>query len=147
MQRITNNWSLKLISVVLAVLLWSHVRGEVNPLETTSVDVPLVVTPPPGLDFRGELPTKVTVLLQGPRVSLRNIKGGALANPLAPSDQAPNIVEGAVRATLKVENARPGEQKLAVRATSNVADVEVLRVTPPDIPVTLERVRPNQDKR
>ena len=138
MQRITHNLGLKLVSLALAILLWSHVRGEVNPLETLTVDVPLSVTPPPGWRVAGEVPTKVTLLLQGPRVSLRNIKGGALANPLIPTDQAPNIVDGAITAALSELRPRAGTQKCSVRTQSNVVDVEVLRASPPEIPILLE---------
>ena len=41
MNRLRHNWNLKLISLGLAVLLWLHVRGEVNPTETAEIDVPL----------------------------------------------------------------------------------------------------------
>lgn len=138
MQRLTHNLGLKLVSLALAILLWSHVRGEVNPLETMTVDVPLRIKAPEGWRVVGEVPAKVTVLLQGPRVSLRNIKGGALANPLMPTDQAPNIAEGAIRAGLEELRPRAGAQKCPVHAQSNVADVEVLRASPPEIPVLLE---------
>ena len=137
MNRLTHTWGLKLLSLALAVLLWSHVRGEVNPLETMTVDVPLRVAAPRGWIVSNSVPAKVSVLLQGPRVSLRNIKGGALANPLAPSDQAPNILGGAVRANLTWTRPRAGSQKVAVRARSNVPDVEVLRVTPGEIALDL----------
>lgn len=138
MQRLTHNLGLKLLSLVLAILLWSHVRGEVNPLETMTVDVPLRVKAPDGWRLAGEVPAKVTLLLQGPRVSLRNIKGGALANPLMPTDQAPNIVEGALSASLPELRPRAGTQKVTVQAESHVVDVEVLRASPAEIPVTLE---------
>ena len=137
MNRLTHNLGLKLISLALAVLLWSHVRSEVNPLETMAVDVPLRVAAPRGWIISNSVPAKVSVLLQGPRVSLRNIKGGALANPLAPSDQAPNILGGAVRASFAWMRPRAGSQKVAVRAQSKEPDVEVLRVTPAEITLDL----------
>ena len=85
MNRLSNNLSLKLISLALAVLLWSHVRGEVNPLETSTVDVPLRTAAPRDVIVlkSSNLPEKVTVLVRGPRIALRNIKGGALANPVS----------------------------------------------------------------
>ena len=138
MQRLTHNLGLKMLSLVLAILLWSHVRGEVNPLETTTVDVPLHLKAPDGWRLASDVPAKVTVLLQGPRVSLRNIKGGALANPLMPTDQAPNIVEGALSAGVKEIQPKTGPQKLTVVAESHVPDVEVLRASPPEIPIVLE---------
>ena len=138
MQRLTHHLGLKLLSLALAILLWSHVRGEVNPLETMTVDVPLKINVPEGWRLASEVPAKVTVLLQGPRVSLRNIKGGALANPLMPTDQAPNIVEGALSAGVQEIHTRSGTQKVTVVADSHVADVEVLRASPSEIPIVLE---------
>jgi YbbR domain-containing protein len=141
MQRLTSNWNLKLISLVLAVLLWSHVRGEVNPLETTTVDVPLRVRVPRGyvLVNDANIPDKVSVVLRGPRVALRNIKGGALANPLAPSEQAPNIVAGALRAHLDWTTVRAGEQTIPIEVESSDPDVEALGAKPAELQVTLDR--------
>src|SRR5947207_6285341 len=101
LKRLTNNWNLKLMSLVLALALWSHVRGEVNPLETATVKVRLHVDWPPGLvpDREVKPPATVDVTLRGPRVMLRELKGGALANPLAPAD-ALNAVNGKVTASL-----------------------------------------------
>jgi YbbR domain-containing protein len=141
MHRLTNNWNLKLISLVLAVLLWSHVRGEVNPLETATVDVPLRIRVPRGyvLVDDANLPEKVSVVLRGPRVALRNIKGGSLANPLAPSEQAPNIVAGALRAHLDWTTVRAGEQTIPITVESNDPDVEALSAKPAEVQVTLDR--------
>jgi YbbR domain-containing protein len=153
MQRITNNWSLKLIALVLAVLLWSHVRGEVNPLEASSVDVPLKVQPPRGMVLLNpdEMPSKVTVTLRGPRLALRNIKGGGLANPLAPTEQAPNVVEGAVEAIVDFSKfksetrTRVTEQEVPIKAETDDANrrlgVEVLGVKPDEVSVVLDRSR------
>lgn len=129
---------LKLVSLALAVLLWSHVRGEVNPLETMTVDVPIKAVAPKGWIINSEVPAKVTVLLQGPRLLLRNIKGTALATPLTPADVTPSAVEGAVRAEFDWERPQTGKQKVSIRAQSTVADVEVLSVTPAEIAIELE---------
>lgn len=141
MHRLTNNWNLKLISLVLAVLLWSHVRGEVNPLETATVDVPLRVRVPRGfvLVNNANLPEKVSVVLRGPRLALRNIKGGSLANPLAPTEQAPNIVAGALRAHLDWTTVRAGEQTVPITVESSDPDVEALSAKPAELQVTLDR--------
>ncbi|HEX8835003.1 MAG TPA: CdaR family protein [Abditibacteriaceae bacterium] len=145
MQRITNNWSLKLISVVLAVLLWSHVRGEVNPLETTTLDVPLRAAVPRDMVLLNatDLPEKVTVILRGPRQALRDIKGGSLANPLEPTEHAPNVVQGAVKAGLDFSRIKAGaggaEQEIPVVASSGVEDVEVLSVKPSAVAALLDR--------
>lgn len=143
MQRITNNLGMKLISLFLALILWSHVRGEVNPLETASVDVPLKIQTPRDIVLMNEnsLPEKVTVLLRGPRLALRNIKGGALANPLAPTEQAPNVINGAVSAGLDFSHGRVGEQDVSVKVASNVEDVDVMGVKPSNVTVSLDRAQ------
>lgn len=143
MQRITNNLGMKLISLFLAVILWSHVRGEVNPLETASVDVPLKIQTPRDIVLMNEnsMPEKVTVLLRGPRLALRNIKGGALANPLAPTEQAPNVISGAVNASLDFSHSRVGEQDVSVKVASNVEDVDVMGVKPSNVTVSLDRAQ------
>jgi hypothetical protein len=138
MNRLTHHLGLKLISLALAILLWSHVRGEVNPLETMTVDVPLRASAPKGWIINNQVPAKVTVLLQGPRLSLRNIKGGALASPVAPGGEATSIVKGTVRAEFDWSRPRTGEQKVGISAQSAVADVEVLSVTPAEISIDLE---------
>ena len=143
MKRLTNNLSLKLVSLMLAILLWSHVRGEVNPLETSTVEVPLHALPPRDVILlkAPDLPEKVTVVVRGPRLALRNLKGGALANPLAPTDVAPNILNGAVRASLDFSSARKGDQRLPIKAFSNAEEVEVLGTKPADIAVSLDKAQ------
>jgi YbbR domain-containing protein len=86
------------------------------------------------------IPDKVSVVLRGPRVALRNIKGGSLANPLAPSEQAPNIVAGALRAYLDWTTVRAGEQTIPVKVESDDPDVEALGAKPAELQVTLDRV-------
>jgi hypothetical protein len=61
-----------------------------------------------------------------------------LANPLMPTDQAPNIVEGALSAGVKEIQTKTGPQKLTVVAESHVPDVEVLWASPAEIPIVLE---------
>ena len=48
MSRALNNWNLKLMALVLALALWSHVRGEVNPLESATFSVRLDARAPQG---------------------------------------------------------------------------------------------------
>ena len=96
MNRLLHNWNLKLVSLILAVGLWSHVRGEVNPWETATFRVPLAqLSPPPRFLIlnAGKVPREVRVTLRAPRARLRAIKGFAPPNPLAPAGDAPTHSE------------------------------------------------------
>jgi hypothetical protein len=139
MQSLANNWSLKLISVVLAFLLWSHVRGEVNPLDTATVEAPLRVFAPRGFRIARvkTVPAKVNVILRGPRLSLRDVRASSLTDPLTPLEPAPSV-PGTVRAFIEWNKPRAGEQEVAVRADCTVDEVEVLSAEPAQIVVTLQ---------
>lgn len=141
MKRLLKNWNLKLISLGLAMLLWLHVRGETNPLETAEIDVPVRLTPPVGWTFKSgtKIPNRATVTLSGPHLALRSIKGGALSNPLNPLASVAATTAGGsqVKLTPPEIKARAGEQQIALGAQSAVDDVEVLGVKPSSISVTL----------
>lgn len=137
MNRFLNNWELKIISLGLAILLWTHVRGEVNPLETVEIETPLRLTVPRGWDLTNasKIPSRVTVTLSGPRLSLRDARGGTLANPLLPPTNT------RVKVAAAPLQPRAGEQNIALSGESNLSDVEVLGVKPAAISVRLERAK------
>ena len=145
MHRILNNWSLKLISLVLAVMLWSHVRSEVNPLETATVEVPLRMRSPRGFDVAQSqnLPTKISVVLRGPRQSLRELKGGSLPNPLAAPDTPPLVTSNTIKAVLNWTSPRIGEQEVSIRAETRLPDIEVLGAKPDRVTVVLQKAAPD----
>ncbi|RYG72219.1 hypothetical protein EON80_04385, partial [bacterium] len=93
MNRILSNWSLKLTALVLAIALWSHVRGEVNPLETATFTTKVDPTAPKGwsLQSSANFPKNVRVTLRAPRNRLRELKGVLPLNPLAAPDVAPPL--------------------------------------------------------
>ncbi len=134
-----------MISLGLAILLWLHVRGEVNPTETAEIDVPLKLSPPAGWMFRSlsKLPQRVTVTVSGPHLTLRDIKGGALANPL--NSLAPvtsSTTEGAqVKLSPVALDARTGEQEITLNAQTDAPDVDVLGVKPSSVVVNLQRAK------
>ena len=135
MNRFLNNWELKLISLGLAVLLWTHVRGEVNPLETAEIEAPLRIQVPRGWQVvnTAKMPQRVTVTLSGPRLSLRDARGGTLANPLvATTSTRIRVVAADVRA-------RDGEQEIALTGDTNLPDIKVLGVKPAAISIRLQR--------
>ncbi len=141
MQRLLNNWNLKLLSLILAIGLWSHVRGEVNPWETMSFRVPLRDAAPSRLIVlnREKIPREVQVTLRAPRARLRELKGFAPPNPLAAPDEAPSLGNGAVRASLDFSLAQLGAQDVPVKAQASLEDAEVIGVKPANVVVHLDR--------
>src|SRR5687768_16641928 len=124
---ITNNWNLKLTALVLAVVLWGHVRSTVNPWEAATFLVRLRSALPPSMVLvdGSKIPDTVKVTLGGPRLSLRQIKGVALANPLSPTGDVTSVTGGQVRAALDFSLARKGRQDVPVKAETTVEDVAV----------------------
>lgn len=121
--RLLENWTLKLLSLVIAVILWTFLMGERHlevgytvPLELDNV--------PEGLMVASEVPTLVDVRLSGSRTRLSR---------LGPSD---------LRLTLDLDELDPGpttfrrlEERLALPG-----GVRVTRLSPNSVEVTLERV-------
>lgn len=140
LSRFTHNWTLKLTALVLALALWGHVRGQVNPWENATFKVRLKADAPRGfvlLNAR-ELPGDVTVVLRGPRLALRALKGPAPANPLASGEDAPLLSPSQARATLDLSNPHKGEQDAPVKVSADLEDIEVAGVKPSAIPVELD---------
>ncbi len=140
MQRLLFNWKLKFTALVLSLALWSHVRGEVNPWETATFRVPLKWTAPPRtIALNGDkIPAIVRVNLRAPRSRLRELKGFAPTNPLAPAGET-TLSNGDVTATLDFALARRGEQDVPIKAESRFDDVEIIGVRPSDVIVQLDR--------
>ena len=141
MSRALNNWNLKLMALVLALALWSHVRGEVNPLESATFSVRLDARAPQGfVDESQNIPTIVRVSIRAPRVRLRELKGGVPVNPLAAPDEAPLLPTRFLRAKLDWTPAKSGTNALAVKIESNIEDAEILGVKPADVVVKVRKV-------
>lgn len=144
MNRLLNNWPLKLASLVLSIGLWSHVRGESNPLETQTFSVKLDTRAPLNLGVgKTNAPKMVRVTVRAPHQELR-ILGGVtlpLANPLAsPEGDAPPVVGNALIASLDFSSVSPlsnEPQTIPVQVDSNADSVEVLGVKPANVSVTL----------
>jgi hypothetical protein len=145
MHRILNNWSLKLTSLVLAIALWSHVRGEVNPIETATFTLRPEVETPADLTVANPeaLPKEVRVVLRAPHAVLRELKGGAPTLPLTPADEPTPLPLDKGRAWLDFSLARPGRQDIPVKVMVSVSEAEVLGVKPPNVPLLLTRAKPN----
>ncbi len=140
LKRFLNNWSLKLTALIIAVFLWSHVRGQVNPWEVATFKVPLKAQPPQGIALgeNSRLPKTVIVTVRGPRLTLRSLKGSTPVNPLTPADTPTPLNTGQVRATLDFTGAHPGIQSLPVNASANSYDLDVVGVNPSDVRVDIE---------
>lgn len=124
------------MSLVLAIALWGHVRGEVNPLETATFTAKIDATAPRGWRFGGNaLPKTARITLRAPRNRLRELKGGLPANPLAPPDSAPML--STLQARLEMQVVKAGASTATVRVDSQIEDVEIIGVKPADVMVTL----------
>jgi hypothetical protein len=139
MTRLLKNWTLKLTALVLALALWGHVRGEVNPLETASFTVKVEERSPQGFSIAesAKVPKNARVTLRATRNILRELKGGLPANPLAPLDEAPPLGAPYVRAHLDFPVAKSGTATATVRVDLGVEDAEVIGIKPPDVVLTL----------
>lgn len=142
MHRLLNNWSLKLTAIVLAVALWSHVRGEVNPIETATFTLKPEVEPPVDLSVSNPeaLPKEVRVVLRAPRMVLRELKGGVTTLPLNTGEEATALPPRLGQAYLDFSLARPGRQDIPVKVKVNVNETEILGVKPPNVTLQLQRV-------
>jgi YbbR domain-containing protein len=120
--RLFHNLALKLVSVVLAALLWLIVSGEQTvervlriPLEFTNI--------PAQLELVGEPPTVVDVRLRGSSGTLGRLASGDLA------------------AVLDVRSPRPGQRLYHLTGSDVRAPfgVDVVQVTPSSIALFFER--------
>ncbi len=148
MNRFLNNWPLKLTALLLSIGLWSHVRGESNPLETATFSVRLQTSAPRGFALvSSDAPKTVHVTVRAPHLELRALGGPTLplANPLTTTDaDAPPVLNGALTAALDYSAiAKPTDapQNIPIRAESTGEDVEILGVKPASVSVVLERAR------
>ncbi len=141
MNRLLNNWSLKLTSLVLAIALWGHVRGEINPLENGDFDIPLDANVPAGFQIVNAepLPATVRITVRAPRAKLRELKGGSPPIPLASPDEIPLLTARSFRAYLDSASLHVGENSVPVRVDSNVEDANVRRIKPAEVSVTLRK--------
>jgi len=138
--RFTHNWTLKLTALVLSLVVWSHVRGQVNPWETMTFKARLKATAPRGFLLLNpqSLPKTVVVTLRGPRLSLRALKGPAPANPLATPEDAPLLLSSQLHAILDFSNPRKGVQNVPVKAIADIEDIEVVGSKPAEVSVSLD---------
>jgi YbbR domain-containing protein len=87
---LTENWTLKIISIVLALLLWTFIMGERRlevgypvPLELQSI--------PKGLMVANEVPSLIDVRVSGPRTLLSKISPNDISIVVDLSDLKPGL--------------------------------------------------------
>lgn len=71
LDRLVENWPLKLLALVLALGIWVAITGE--SLVIQDFHVPLEVQLPPGRTLASSPPTTVTVRLRGPEIQFRRL--------------------------------------------------------------------------
>lgn len=118
------NWGLKLLSVFLALMLWYFVRGD--PGAERIITVTLEIRIPQAMEITSERPTSVDVTVRG--TTTTSWFGQSVPTCVVDLQDAD---EGLHSITLGARNVRiPGASGL-----------EVIRINPPRISLTLERTR------
>ncbi len=116
-----DNW-IKILSLLLAFILWVYVNSEQNPLREKTLTVPLEVSgPPKGYVFSGDLPDTVKVKLEGDR------------NLLA------RVSHSDVKAEVYVPGDRTGEAVLPVQVTA-APGLRVTQVLPAEVSLYVDRI-------
>ena len=125
------------MSLVLAIALWSHVRGEVNPLETATFSVKLDKKSTSGRVIANlrDVPAMVRVTIRAPRAQMRKFTGGVPSNPLASPNDAPVIAANLVRARLDFSNFKGQRNSAPIIAETEVEDAEILGVKPAELTI------------
>lgn len=120
--RLLANLPLKIVSLLIAGVLWMAVAGQIT--VERNIRVPLEYqNVPPGMEIVGDPPGEVDVRMRG--------SSGNLAR----------VVQGDVVAALDLTHARPGTRifNLQAREVRVPFGVEVVQVTPPTVSLEFER--------
>jgi hypothetical protein len=149
MNRFLNNWPLKMTAFLISLGLWSHVRGESNPLETATYSVRLDPKVPANLQLGAPVISVVRVTVRASHQELRLLSATSLPlplpNPLAPATtEAPFVAAGALSASLDFASVAPATQSaqlVPVRVEAQSQEVEVLGVKPASVSVVLRKTR------
>jgi len=122
--RLSENWILKIISLVFAVVLWFFVMGEQK--QEVGFSVPLrLVNIPDGLMLANEVPNLIDVRISGPRTLLMN---------LSPQDIGISVDLGDLKPGLT--SFKRLDERLNIPSA-----LRVTRLSPSFVDVKLERIR------
>ncbi len=121
---LSENWILKLLSLVFALVLWFFVMGE-RKLEV-GYTVPLELkNVPPGMMVANEVPSLVDVRLSGPRTMLMNLSPKDISISVDLADLDPGLT-----------SFKRLEERLNIPS-----GVKVTRLSPSFVDVKLERIK------
>jgi len=113
--------SIRIISVLIAVLLWIYVTNEQNPVTDMTLNVPLVAENEPSNIIIKGMPKTVSVRVKGTRSVMGTIQRDVFS------------------AYINLADAGVGEQELPVQLNSPPG-VEVLRVSPQVVRIQTDRI-------
>ena len=123
-EKLTENWILKLVSLTFALILWFFVMGE-RKLEV-GFQVPLELeNVPPGLMVANEVPTLIDVRISGPRTVLMNLHPNDISISVDLKDLPPGLT-----------SFKRLEERLNIPTA-----LKVTRLSPSFIDVKLERIK------
>lgn len=116
------NMTLRILSVLLALLLWVYATNEQNPVNDQILSIQLQRRDPPkGIEITSSIPSNVSIRVQGPRTQVTS---------LGPTD---------FQAVLDLSAAAEGDHYIPVKVTSPPG-VQVTMVTPPRVYVVAEAI-------
>lgn len=124
LEKLTENWILKLLSLTFALILWFFVMGEQK--VEVGYSVPLEISSlPEGMMVANEVPSRVDVRISGPRTLLVNLK------------------ESDISIAVDLKGLQPGTttfRRLEERLNIPTG-LKVTRLSPSFVDIKLERVR------
>lgn len=116
------NTALRILSVLLAILLWIYATNEQNPVNDQILSIQLQRRdPPPGMVVSGSMPTNVSIRVQGPRTQV---------TALTPAD---------FQAVLDLSKVSDGDHYIPVKVTSPPG-IQVTQVTPGRVYVVVDSI-------
>jgi YbbR-like protein len=119
---VRRNLPLKLFALLIAIVWWAVVRGEDTRVRDVQVPVDYV-NMPPSMELSGHIIDTVNVRLRAPDPILRN------------------LAEDRLSVSIDLARAPMGDQRVPIGSELMhvPAGIEVVRITPPAVPVRLER--------
>lgn len=123
MERVLANWPVKLLSLVVAVLLWFYVLGSEDPQTTQAIDVPVVTV---------NEPTDLKTIEVTPKTVELRLRGRESA--LAQADVSRMRMEANLR------KAKVGEQRVPVRVAGLPLSLTVLPGYPSTVTVEVDKI-------
>jgi len=120
----SNDPLLKILSIVLAIILWAYVTGRENTEENFEVRVE-IYNVPAGLTVMGEMVSNVNVRVRGPKLRMQTLNQQSL------------------KAYVDLANAGEGKQVIELKPENLVVPkyLKVLKIQPKELTVKLEKIK------